>query len=339
MATRLETAKTTAIAPGEYTTPTGGKYLLSTTTLLSGEAPLSVMMMTPSFVKKPVGIIQFVHGMCEYKERYRAVMEYFVDLGYSCIIHDHRGHGQSVTAEEDYGYIGSGDQNYLVDDTYSITLYAKARIGSDLPFFMVGHSMGSLIARIYLKDHDEELTGLILSGPPYQVGAAGFGVKLARAMEKTRGARYISNLLTSMSTGAYDKAFPEEPPASWVVRDPDVYKAYIDDPLCGFPFTANGYRHLFMLVADTFSIKGWNLKKPGLPILVLAGEDDPCAGNRAQFRGTVLFLKHIGYPMIRWKRYAGMRHEIMNETSKYAVYADMSAFVLTHTKKYSSKEV
>ena len=109
---------------------------------------LSVMTITPDCA--PVGIVQISHGMCEHKERYIPIMEFLASKGFACIIHDHRGHGGSVKSEEDLGYFYQGGEKGLIADVALVGTQMKKK-HPGLPFYLLGHSMGSLIARAYLK--------------------------------------------------------------------------------------------------------------------------------------------------------------------------------------------
>ena len=113
---------------------------------------LGVEICTPK-KKKVIGAIQLIHGMCEHKERYFHMCEYFAEKGYATIIHDHRGHGESVKSPDDLGYFYEDGFNGMINDAHQMTLLLKSRY-PDVPFFLFGHSMGSLIVSGYIKRYD-----------------------------------------------------------------------------------------------------------------------------------------------------------------------------------------
>ena len=132
---------------------------------------LSTLVIAP---ESPKAVLQLVHGMAEHKERYIPFMNYLAEMGYACVICDLRGHGASVTDKEDLGWMGKGGMTALVDDVLRITDWAKTKYPG-LPFFLMGHSMGSMIVRSYIKRFDKELDGLIVCGSPSKNPAAGLG--------------------------------------------------------------------------------------------------------------------------------------------------------------------
>lgn len=174
-------------------------------TVKSNSDGLELSVYTAEPDEGPVqGIFQIVHGMSEMKERYRGFIEYLTGLGFACIIHDHRGHGQSVKSKEDLGYFYGGGGRAVVEDTHQITEVARMH-WPNLPVILFGHSMGSLIVRCYLKKYDGELTGLIVSGSPSKNPAVGVGRAMAGIQKAFHGDRYKSPSLNKMAFSGYLK--------------------------------------------------------------------------------------------------------------------------------------
>lgn len=293
--------------------------------------PLSVLIVLPDKEDTGKGVVQLVHGMSEHKERYIPLMEYLAKQGYISVIHDHRGHGKSVCSEQDLGYMYEVGMKGLVDDVEQINEGIHKR-WSDLPVAMFGHSMGSLAARVFLREHDDQIDKLVLSGPPSRNVLVDMGILLAKMQKWIKGGRSKGSLLEKMSVGAYAKAnaktFPEDlTVSSWICSDPGVVKAYEENPLCGFTFTADGFLTLFQLLKHTYKEKGWKCSKPDLPILYLGGSDDVCIGGVDKFQDEMMVLKRAGYHYVDGKMYAGMRHEICNEKEKEEVFADIVKFL------------
>ena len=293
---------------------------------------LSLLMMMPD---APLGIVQFSHGMAEHKERYAPLMEYLATLGYASVIHDLRGHGESVVSQDDLGYFGTGGADALVGDLRQVTGYARGRF-PDLPLILLGHSMGSLIARAYLKEYTD-LNGLILSGTPsYQAAVVPSGILIAW-IGKLRGERHRSALLEKLFFGSFNRGIKDPAsPFAWLNTDAAAVEAYDRDKLCGFRFTVNGFDTLRRLLIRVYDPRGWAKPKKTVPVLFLSGASDPCMISREKLSEAVNLIRNVGYPHVKVKVYDGMRHEILSEPEKFQVYADISAF-LTECLKGNGK--
>ena len=259
--------------------------------------------------------------MAEHKERYIPFMEYLAKHGFACFINDHRGHGSSVENQEKLGWFGKNGANGLVSDLRQVTDYAKSLYPA-LPFYLFGHSMGSLAVRCYLLENENQINGLIVCGTPAQNPAAGPGIALCKIIEKLKGNDYRSLFLQSMVTGPFDKPFASEGiKNSWLTNDRTVVEQYNLDPLCGYTFTANGYLSLMELLRDAYSQS--RAENPLLPVHFLSGELDPCHGGKANFMNAVNHLMNRGWKNVTWKLYPNMRHEVLNEIDKEKVWEDI----------------
>ncbi len=299
-----------------------------TTTIRSkvDQLPLSVMGVFPE--EGLWCLVQIVHGMCEYKERYLPFMEYLAERGIGCMIHDHRGHGQSVYDQKDLGYMYGGGAEALVQDTRLVTAYMRKRYGKELPLVLFGHSMGSLVARTYLKKYDHLVNAAIICGSPSKNPLWRGGQMIAWAEGRLCGERHPSKLMQSLSFGPYAAKFSEERSTyAWICSDDEVVSAYEASDLCGFPFTADGYRALLDLMGQTYSDKGWGCRNPGLPILFISGGDDPCMGSVSRFKQALDHMRMQGYSDVRGKIYPGLRHELLNECEKDKIYRNCYCFI------------
>jgi len=273
------------------------------------------------------GIVQIAHGMCEHKERYFEFMRFLNGHGYITVISDHRGHGESVETPRDLGYFGDTNGDAIVEDLLEITLYIKNRFpGYDVMLF--GHSMGSLVVRKYIQNHDAQISKLIVCGSPSQNPLVGVGIAIAKIVGIFKGPHYRSEFVKRLATGNGNKRFAEEnDPLSWVVGDPKVREAYRNDPFCNFTFTVNGYLNLFRLVKHVYTKSKYNVVHPDLPILFIAGAEDPVIVSEEKWRAAQSFLKNVGYQNLDGILYTGMRHEILNELGKEKVYMDILQFI------------
>lgn len=271
----------------------------------------------------PKAIIAISHGMCEHKERYFDFMEFLADAGYICVIHDHRGHGGSVESPEDYGYFYTEDIAGIVGDLHQVIAAAKAE-HPELPVYLFSHSMGTLVARCYIKKYDAEIEKLVLCGPPTRLAAAKSGLIAAKIMNPFVKKKKANLLLTLMAFGSYAKKFPEG--ESWLSANQENADAYGADPMCNFFFTTNGYINLAKMQIAAFENKDWNVQNPELPILMIAGSEDPVIQSRKLFKDLVDFLKETGYGNVYHKLYPGLRHELLNEKENLMIYKDVLKF-------------
>ena len=287
---------------------------------------LSGLYMQPD--QKPCkGIVQILHGMSEHKERYIPFMEFLADCGYASIIHDHRGHGESVKEVSDLGYMYEVGTDGFLDDVFLINGLAREK-QPNIPLILFGHSMGSLAARSFLRKHDDVVDGVILSGAPCKNPAVGIAQLLAKLQKKIFGAKHPAVLLNNISFMSYSKRFPNEGSSfAWLNSDPAEVAVYDADPACGFVFSVDGFETLFELLSRTFKMDGWQCKNKSVPVLLIAGENDPCIGSRELFLHEVGFMKSVGYTDVEAVLYPGMRHEILLEPEKEKVFFDVKAYL------------
>lgn len=276
---------------------------------------------------KPIGIIEFVHGMCETRQRYANTFEILSKQGYICAIADMRGHGENILTTEDLGFFGDEGYKGLVDDVHEYTMFLK-REYPNLPIVLLGHSMGSLIVRAYLKKYSKEVDGVILSGSPSDNPMAGVAKLLIKFLAIFRGWHYRSPFINSLVNGPFERPFKKEGLLNaWLTRDRKIVDDYNKDPLCGFTFTLNGYLTLMNLMQQVYSSIGWISKNPSLPIMFISGGADPCRTNDKAFKKAVSHLKKCGYPNTFHKLYIDMRHELFNELDNEEVYSDILKFI------------
>lgn len=276
---------------------------------------------------KPIGVIEFVHGMCEARYRYENTMKIFNNYGFICAITDLRGHGENILTEDDLGYFGEEGYKGLINDVHNYTMYLKREFPG-LPLILIGHSMGSLIVRTYLKKHSKDIDALVVCGSPSDNPLSGIAKFLIKTMALFRGWHYRSPMLENIVTGTFEKPFQKEGIVNaWICSDRSVVENYNADSLCGVPFTLNGYLGLMNLVQQTYSKTGWISKNKTLPIMFISGADDPCRVNDKKFKKAVTHLKRCGYPNTFSKLYPNMRHELFNEPNNKEVYNDILKFL------------
>lgn len=272
---------------------------------------------------EPNGVFQLVHGMCEHKERYIPFMEYLASKGYVCVIHDHRGHGESILSGEDLGYFYEGGWEAMVEDIRTVNAWAHEK-WPGLPLVLFGHSMGSMAVRSYTKRYDDTIDFLFVCGCPSFNSGAAVGKFLAKAIGAVKGERHRPKLIQKIAFGSYARKFKgATSPNCWVCSDEEIVKAYDADPLCSYVFTANGFRNLFGVMQDCYSRKGWKMSRKELPVRFISGAEDPCLISPKAFDSAVENMRKVGYRDVTSHLYPSMRHEILNEKGKEKVWEDI----------------
>jgi alpha-beta hydrolase superfamily lysophospholipase len=275
--------------------------------------------------EKPKAIIQILHGMCEYKERYEDFMRFFAERGYLVVCHDHRGHGDSVLREEDRGYLYDFSGQAIVEDAALVTRYVKETY-PNLPVYLFGHSMGSMIARCYIQKHDTLVDKVVICGSPSKNPFVDVAILLTKTIRLFRGERYKSKMLAYLSTGKGNERFKEEGPSNWLSRNRENIEKFITNPKGKVHFSVNGYENLFKLMRDTYRKKGYRVQNPNLPIFFVSGSDDAVLVTEEKWRNSVEDMKRVGYQDVSCKLYPKLRHEIFSDIGGEEVMEDLLEF-------------
>lgn len=270
-------------------------------------------------------VLQISHGMVEFIERYDGFAHFLNEKGIAVIGNDHLGHGQTAGNDTDLGYFCPQNMSQtVVEDLHSVTLYAKQTF-PDVPYFLLGHSMGSFMARRYLMTYGCELTGAIISGTGGSSNAKLLvGKTCAAVIGACKGQRYRSPFMKSGSFSSYNKRIkPVRTPNDWLTRDAAIVDWYNGEKYCTFDFTINGYKTLFEVL--TFIQKQENIDKipKKLPILLIAGGQDPVGAYGRAVEAVYKRYKKSGIEDVNIRIYPDDRHEILNELDKDTIYADI----------------
>ena len=280
-------------------------------------------------VQPPKAVVHISHGMAEHSGRYARVAGELTAAGYAVYAHDHRGHGETAVAPGDYGYFADSDGWMRVTNDLQLL---RDRISADhpnVPLFMFGHSMGSMVLRTYLIRHAAGLAGAVISGT--SAGAAWLaaaGEVVARGLRLVSGARGHSTLLTLLSFGDFNRRFkPTRTDFDWLSRDASEVDKYVADRKCGFPLTVQGwvdvYSGVLLIEADDALA---HIPKD-LPLYVFSGERDPVGGEMRGVRTFIDRLQKAGMTDVTYKFYPGGRHEMLNEENRVEVQRDLISWL------------
>lgn len=272
-------------------------------------------------VNSPKGVVQIIHGMCEHIARYNEFAEYLNSKSYIVVGDDHRAHG--LTDKERLGLSENGDLfKDTVNDELDITDYLIKRY--NLPVYVFGHSYGSFLTQSYLMRSSDKIAGAILCGSalmnkPTVSFAYGVAKRKCRKHKNAEG-----TFFADVTFNSYDKKIKEGKNA-WISYNKENVDAFNADELCGFTCSYGFYRDFFKgLVAIA---KGkWEITNKNLPILLIAGADDPVGGSGKLVKKLYKRYKKNGNKA-NIILVSNGRHEILNEYNKNETFALIHNFI------------
>lgn len=274
------------------------------------------------------GAVQLTHGMAEYVGRYDRFARFLAENGFLVYGQDHAGHGRSVTEPNPFGFFKEqGGWDALISDMRS--LYSEVRRERPaVPFVLFGHSMGSFLARSYAARYPDDFEGFVFCGTAGSNPALKAGKVLCSIERKIHGDKFVSKLVNSLAFGPYNKPFaPNKTEFDWLSANAENVERYVNDPLCGFPFTVSAMYDLFSGLEE-ISDKKWAFEVPDKPVLLIAGENDPVGAMGKGVTEVTLRLKAAG-KKAESILYPGLRHEILNEYEAAKVFGDVLLFLET----------
>lgn len=273
----------------------------------------------------PKAVLQIVHGMAEYIDRYDAFATWFAERGIAVYGNDHLGHGLSVNDKYPLGYFGKNNENGVVfrDDAKKLTDIAKKE-NPDVPYVLYGHSMGSFLARTYMAEYGDGLDAAIVCGTAGKNPLIG-GALAATKVLSTFSPNAPGKLMNSLAFGAYNDKTDKRTAFDWLSVYEKNVDDYIADPLCGFLFSNQGFRDLITLNNVICKDEIYNGAPADLPMLFIAGSMDPLSYVKGIEEVVENYKK--GHSDVSMKIYEGKRHEIHNEEDGEVVYQDILDFI------------
>ena len=271
------------------------------------------------------GVVQIIHGMVEFIDRYDRFARVLNEAGYYVVGDDHLGHGATPANEEDYGYFGEPDGCALVlGDIRRLYELTKEKY-PEVPYVMMGHSMGSFFCRQYINLYSDELAGAIVMGTGYQ---SPMTLKIAKFVAKNsakrKGWRFRNATLVKMSMGAYNKRIkPLRTPVDWLTKDEAIVDAYVKNPWNNFMFTNNAYYGMFSCIEQCEKDANLQRIRKDLPVLIVSGAEDPVGSYGAGVKKVYEEYRRVGLTNAQMILYPNDRHEILNETDHEVVDKDI----------------
>lgn len=294
-----------------------------------GEHRIHAIRWNPD-VEKPVCILQIVHGMAEYIDRYDDFACFLADRGILVVGDDHLGHGQSVNPGEPYGYFCKEDApTVLVRDEHRLKKIMQKQY-EGVPYIILGHSMGSFITRNYLLKYGTGIDGAVILGTGMHTKPGLLcGIVISTIQRLIFGAKHEGKLINMLTFGTYNKRIKSpKTPYDWMSRNEDNVREYVKDPLCGFVFTVNGFQTLFQLILNLHDEEKLKKMPANLPVFFLSGADDPVGNYGKSVEQVCQSFKEIGMENVQMKLYPKDRHELLNEVDKEDVYGDIYRWIL-----------
>ncbi|WP_169251978.1 alpha/beta fold hydrolase [Brevibacterium sp. 'Marine'] len=271
----------------------------------------------------PSAIVHIIHGLGEHSRRYLHLITTLLDAGFAVVADDHSGHGR--TAMQSGIWVDSGDDAARVVVADELTLQRKTReILPNLPYIVFGHSWGSMIARAMASDSTADLAGLALCGIAAQMRGIEKTIDRAELAEASTGDRRAEpaseHLVGQLFDGFIERFGPDAGPTAWVALDEAVVADHGRDPFNNFG-AAMSARFLqgFVDLYDEANADSWYATIPSdLPVLILAGDQDPVANYGEGAYHVANRLRETGHEDVRARVFTGVRHEVHNEPSTRA---------------------
>ena len=280
---------------------------------------------------KPKAILQIIHGMVEFIDRYDGFAKYLNEHGFLVAGEDHLGHGESVQSDEYHGYFGEEGNAHVIADIHHLRELLQKEY-PNTPYLMLGHSMGSFLIRQYITENGcayaQGLKGVIVMGTGWQPAPVLAMGKLVAKLMGTKKVGKSAELIDKMSFGSYLKRIENPKTISdWLTKDEEIVKWYRNEPWCTFHFSPNAYYNMFLGMQKAHDIDRMKNLPEGLPILFCAGAEDPVGNWGEGVRKAFMVYTENTPCEVSIKLYDGDRHEILNELDKEQVYEDMREFL------------
>jgi alpha-beta hydrolase superfamily lysophospholipase len=287
----------------------------------------------PAYAWLPPGeakaLVTIAHGLAEHASRYDDFARALTTAGYAVYAEDHRGHGARAREHGMLGNFGAAGYEAIVDDLAVVCDTARTAY-PNRPLFFFGHSMGSVLAQRFVQVHGSELAGAVFCGTFGAIDGLDAILGMADAAAAGTAASEPSTLQGQMFAGFNAPFEPKTTGFEWLSRDEAMVRAYADDPLCGFPLTNAAMASMLHGFANAWSAKNEALVPTALPVLVVAGADDPAGAATGSLQALVARYRSLGVADLSVALYPGARHEILNETNRDDVYRDLIAWFDAH---------
>ncbi|MBN3929780.1 alpha/beta fold hydrolase [Streptomyces verrucosisporus] len=271
--------------------------------------------------------MRIAHGAAEHALRYDRFARFLAGHGYAVAASDHRGHGATAEHTGGYGVVGESGWRAVVEDLRAVGDRLRAELPG-VPHVLLGHSMGSQLARDFAQEYGGELAGLILSGTFRSLpGAEPQGAVERLREEVDRGGRAAPSDFVPALFGSFNDPYEHRTGFEWLSRDEAEVDVYVADERCGFPFSAGLALDWVLGVRKTNDPRQLDRVPRDLPVHIAVGDQDPCHQGMTLVYELLEDFRYLGLRDLTWRAYGGARHEILNETNRDEVQADLLAWL------------
>lgn len=274
---------------------------------------------------KPKAILQIAHGVSEHILSYNDFAKYLVDKGIVVVGNDHIGHGTSLSPNKRAMHFGpKGSWKYVVEDANTCVKIMKEKY-PDIPYCILGFSLGSYLLRTYLIDYPENIDAGIIMGtgqvPSFQIALAKI---VANNEAKKVGEDHTTPQINKLTFGEYNKAFsPNRTPCDWLCSNNESLDKYLDDPLRGGDMSAGLFREMLSGMAYTGKIKNISKMNKEIPLLFISGDMDLVGDKGKGVKKAISLYKKAGVKDTELKLYKDLRHDILHEVNCKEVFNDI----------------
>ncbi|GAA0467204.1 alpha/beta hydrolase [Streptomyces olivaceiscleroticus] len=294
------------------------------------EAPDGTRVATYTWLPEaghPRALVQIAHGAAEHARRYDRFARFLTAHGYGVLASDHRGHGATAASTGGRGVVGEDAWRRTVDDLKAIGDTARG-LHPGVPLVLLGHSMGSMLARDYAQEYADGLAGLILSGTFRTLpGAEIEGSIAALEAEAARQGRTALSDFIPRLFGSFNDPYPHRTGFEWLSRDAAEVDTYVADEDCGYPFCTGLALDWVRAVRKVNDPANLARTPRDLPVHLAVGDQDPCNQRMTLVYELLEDFRYLGTEDLTWTAYSDARHEILNETNRDEVQQDLLSWL------------
>ena len=288
----------------------------------NGRTQIRLRIWTPE--GDPAATVQIAHGIAEHCERYEGLACFLAEHGIAVFANDHLGHGKSIADPSEKGFFDENDGWMKVVQDMNTVHGLVCEQFPAVPHFLLGHSMGSFLARTYLFTYPRDHDGVILCGTGHLIKPAVRGGKAVASAFAAVSPKGHSRVVDQIAFGSYNKCFePARTDYDWLTRDPAAVDAYMQDPMCGGASTNRLFADMMHGIGMITDPRNLAKMKKDTPVLFLSGAMDPVGENGAAVRRAFRAFQKAGMTNVEMKLYENCRHELFNELNKEEMYEDV----------------